>query len=191
MKLHELTNHIITFFVLPDDVISFDGLLLYNRLQEDTLEYRDLYNLVQEYNILWEGSGDYKPDYGTIVNLVRTESINKGTTFFVNILEIPSKERNVHTEHCCFAHGCKYNEQDCPVVNMQQLQSAHCEQCGKSEKFVLKTLEDFYADAEIRKYESQIKTLNEEIASLTDSRVRVQLLLEEARRVRCQSKTQS
>lgn len=191
MKLHELTNHIITFFVLPDDVISFDGLLLYNRLQEDTLEYRDLYNLVQDYNILWEGSGDYKPDYGTIVNLVRTESINKGTTFFVNILEIPSKERNVHTEHCCFTHGCKYGEQDCPVANMKQLQSTPCEQCGKSEKFVLKTLEDFYADAEIRKYESQIKKLDEEIASLTDSRVRLQLLLEEARRVRCQSKTQS
>lgn len=38
--------------------------------------------------------------------------------------------KNVHTEHCCIEHGCKYGENSyCPVVNGFQKQSYPCEQC--------------------------------------------------------------
>jgi len=37
--------------------------------------------------------------------------------------------KNVHTEHCCKDHGCKYNDNDCPIVNGVQKQSYPCEEC--------------------------------------------------------------
>lgn len=38
-------------------------------------------------------------------------------------------EKNVHTEHCCIFHGCKYNKEDCPVMTRKQAQSYPCEDC--------------------------------------------------------------
>lgn len=38
--------------------------------------------------------------------------------------------KNVHTEHCCKHHGCKYGEDEfCPVVLGLQEQSHLCELC--------------------------------------------------------------
>lgn len=37
--------------------------------------------------------------------------------------------KNVHTEHCCFVHGCKYGDDDCPVATGKQMQSFPCESC--------------------------------------------------------------
>ena len=37
--------------------------------------------------------------------------------------------KNVHTEHCCVVHGCKYGDFDCPVWLGQQKQSFACESC--------------------------------------------------------------
>lgn len=36
---------------------------------------------------------------------------------------------NVHTEHCCILHGCKYGYEHCPVVLGLQRQSFSCEEC--------------------------------------------------------------
>lgn len=38
-------------------------------------------------------------------------------------------EKCVHTEHCCLTHGCKYNDDDCPVINGVKPQSFPCEIC--------------------------------------------------------------
>lgn len=35
----------------------------------------------------------------------------------------------VHTEHCCQEHGCKYGDEDCPVVLLIKKQSFPCEEC--------------------------------------------------------------
>jgi hypothetical protein len=43
--------------------------------------------------------------------------------------------KNVHTEHCCVWHGCKYGNEDCPVVNHQKSQSFPCETCLFSNEF--------------------------------------------------------
>lgn len=37
--------------------------------------------------------------------------------------------KDVHTEHCCAKHGCKYSHNDCPVVTGQKPQSFPCEDC--------------------------------------------------------------
>ncbi len=37
--------------------------------------------------------------------------------------------KNVHTEHCCCKHGCKYGNEDCPVFLGVQKQSFPCENC--------------------------------------------------------------
>jgi len=41
----------------------------------------------------------------------------------------PGEPRNVHTEHCCIEHGCKYSHDDCPVVAGKMRQSHKCETC--------------------------------------------------------------
>jgi hypothetical protein len=41
----------------------------------------------------------------------------------------PESEMDVHTEHCCVYHGCKYRDDDCPVVRQTKKQSLPCESC--------------------------------------------------------------
>lgn len=36
---------------------------------------------------------------------------------------------DVHTEHCCSRHGCKYGRDDCPVEAGLKPQSHPCEAC--------------------------------------------------------------
>lgn len=40
-------------------------------------------------------------------------------------------DRDVHTEHCCAKHGCKYpfTTKDCSVVSGKKKQSFPCEEC--------------------------------------------------------------
>lgn len=38
-------------------------------------------------------------------------------------------KKDVHTEHCCVLHGCKYGDEDCPVVTKIKPQSYRCERC--------------------------------------------------------------
>lgn len=52
----------------------------------------------------------------------------------------------VHQTHCCSIHGCKYGDEDCPVVRGVIIQDYPCEDCkegkpylangGKSEPFL-------------------------------------------------------
>lgn len=37
--------------------------------------------------------------------------------------------KDVHTEHCCARHGCKYGEENCTVVTGKKKQSFPCETC--------------------------------------------------------------
>lgn len=52
-------------------------------------------------------------------------------------------KKDVHTEHCCTFHGCKYNDPYCTVVNDLRPQSGPCEECGLE-------LEGFYGEADRR-----------------------------------------
>lgn len=50
--------------------------------------------------------------------------------------------KNVHTEHCCIQHGCKYGDNDCPVYSnrTQVIQSYPCESCNLSGIYSLEDL---------------------------------------------------
>lgn len=37
--------------------------------------------------------------------------------------------KDVHTEHCCAIHGCKYGDDDCSVATGRKMQSFPCETC--------------------------------------------------------------
>lgn len=39
--------------------------------------------------------------------------------------------KDIHTEHCCIVHGCKYGEEDCTVMQKKQPQSHRCELCDE------------------------------------------------------------
>jgi len=41
--------------------------------------------------------------------------------------------KDVHTEHCCKDHGCKYGDKDCPVVIGTAIQAHPCELCHTEE----------------------------------------------------------
>ena len=38
-------------------------------------------------------------------------------------------DRDVHTEHCCLEHGCKYGDDHCTVTTRKKRQSYPCEWC--------------------------------------------------------------
>lgn len=40
-----------------------------------------------------------------------------------------NRETDVHTEHCCSIHGCKYNDPNCSVTTGKRPQSFPCESC--------------------------------------------------------------
>lgn len=42
--------------------------------------------------------------------------------------------KDVHTEHCCIHHGCKYGDEDCTVTTGKAPQSFPCEYCGEDER---------------------------------------------------------
>jgi hypothetical protein len=42
---------------------------------------------------------------------------------------LPESERDVHTDHCCLKHGCKYSDKDCTVRLGKKKQSYPCETC--------------------------------------------------------------
>lgn len=39
--------------------------------------------------------------------------------------------QDVHTEHCCVLHGCKYGDVFCTVVTRKADQSYPCERCSE------------------------------------------------------------
>lgn len=46
-------------------------------------------------------------------------------------VELSDVEKDVHTEHCCSEHGCKYGKDEtCPVSLGDKPQSFPCEFCG-------------------------------------------------------------
>lgn len=44
--------------------------------------------------------------------------------------------KDVHTEHCCSIHGCKYSDDDCPVATGKKVQSFPCEACGEEDAYL-------------------------------------------------------
>lgn len=51
------------------------------------------------------------------------------------LLDPPKPIKDVHTEHCCILHGCKYgdwNNDSCTVMHNKAKQSFICEECATS-----------------------------------------------------------
>jgi len=59
------------------------------------------------------------------------EIIEKEVTVVKKYSELQEKEdkTDIHTEHCCAEHGCKYNDENCTVVNRILEQTFLCEEC--------------------------------------------------------------
>lgn len=67
-----------------------------------------------------------------------------------------SNRDGVHASHCCVVHGCKYGEDDCPVVNRSIEQEYLCEGCSddglkkddiKAYFNKIELIESFYSDS--------------------------------------------
>jgi hypothetical protein len=49
----------------------------------------------------------------------------------IPLKSIPMSQKDVHTEHCCVLHGCKYGKDFfCTVVQKKKPQSFICESCA-------------------------------------------------------------
>jgi hypothetical protein len=57
------------------------------------------------------------------LNLLRVMRSKSATT------SIPQEKWGVHRTHCCFDHGCKYGDKDCPVELGLIKQDYKCEYC--------------------------------------------------------------
>lgn len=59
-----------------------------------------------------------------ILDLLRVMRSKSATT------SIPQERWGVHRTHCCFEHGCKYGDEDCPVELGLIKQDYPCEMCN-------------------------------------------------------------
>lgn len=63
----------------------------------------------------------------------------------------------VHASHCCKWHGCKYGDDDCPVVSGEVEQEYICEDCWNEledeeyHKLVVKRIEEIKKWREAKK----------------------------------------
>lgn len=67
---------------------------------------------------------------GYIFKLQKIENYQflKKISYNIRIMKNPN-HLGVHQTHCCIIHGCKYLDDDCPVVNKVIEQSYLCEDC--------------------------------------------------------------
>ena len=68
-------------------------------------------------------------------------------------------ERDVHTEHCCAVHGCKYGDRGCSVKTGAKAQSYTCERCDyalESYNVLKQEYEKVSAIQEIIKYNKML-----------------------------------
>ena len=73
----------------------------------------------------------------------------KGEFNIVAITE-PEKLLDVHTEHCCYRHGCKYGDADCSVETGRKKQSFPCEACSdEAADPIRRALQSFVNDFEM------------------------------------------
>jgi len=63
-------------------------------------------------------------------------------------------DKCVHTEHCCVIHGCKYGQDDCPVINDIKIQSFPCEDCSEEIEY----LELYQANKELQAEVQRLKS---------------------------------
>lgn len=61
-----------------------------------------------------------------LVKEIRTETLQWTD---MDAPEVKEEDKDVHTEHCCIIHGCKYDNNECPVENKVKKQSFPCEMC--------------------------------------------------------------
>jgi hypothetical protein len=77
---------------------------------------------------------------GKVIDAISTSGIIKDTIESMKVdedhIEEPLRgseikdDKCVHTEHCCYDHGCKYGDEDCPVAEGTKRQSSPCEICN-------------------------------------------------------------
>ncbi|MBP3707114.1 MAG: hypothetical protein J6J36_00695 [Clostridia bacterium] len=75
------------------------------------------------------------------------------------------KEYGVHITHCCYIHGCKYGNKDCPVVCGKVVQRYLCWDCEESEEIPY-TLEEIEKLRKNKSYRPTYKQLLEKYYNL-------------------------
>ena len=63
--------------------------------------------------------------------LQSNSSLSKLSCKSASNIQLPESSKDVHTEHCCTIHGCKYGSTDCTVVKGLKEQSFPCEDCSQ------------------------------------------------------------
>ena len=70
----------------------------------------------------------------------------------------------VHIAHCCYIHGCKYGDKDCPVASGEVAQKYLCYDCNEEyEPYTLKEIEML---RETKSYRPSYKQLKDKITDL-------------------------
>lgn len=64
--------------------------------------------------------------------------------------------KKVHQAHCCAIHGCKYGEEDCPVVTKEVDQFYICESCPTDGINDIETLNKAKKLSDLRLTQSEI-----------------------------------
>lgn len=96
-----------------DNLIELSGGYVLQRLNKDFLWYVLYENRIVDYS-------RYRNDLIEKYKKPRLDKISD---------DIAADDWGVHIAHCCKVHGCKYNDEGCPVVNGLAVQKYPCIDC--------------------------------------------------------------
>lgn len=101
----------------------------YGRFYMDNLEHKLLHRLPYSETTTPCGLFDVAMVDQLFFDSVRFSGADKCAPCFQNV-----EFTDVHTEHCCSKHGCKYGEKLCTVTRGVHKQSHPCEFCSMDEE---------------------------------------------------------
>lgn len=81
------------------------------------------------FSVLMSQLDSYKADLDKIRGVVGGKEDQSTVEAVEAMVEDEDDSKDVHTEHCCYRHGCKYGKDDCSVETGDKQQSHPCEQC--------------------------------------------------------------
>jgi len=84
-------------------------------------------------------------------------------------------EKSQHVTHCCIVHGCKYGDEDCPIVTGEAVQMHPCITCEDREQTITNT-NDVILLMMIDRLDQIVKSLSKVVDLIQESENYLQLI---------------
>ena len=106
-----------------------------------------------------------KPEDSVVTWSVRVRDLTLVKKAAAETNKVDKSKWGVHEAHCCYIHGCKYGDPDCPVANGLTKQRFLCMDCTdtEDEPYTLEEIEELRKANAYRPTFAELKTIYKEL----------------------------